>query len=183
MGKSCVAFCDHHTPLKLLEMGKDIFENAIVDTSILLLRNGEGDVTGKAVDMDRLPDKNFPPEEKYWGNLRLQGEKPWQALSGVEQGIMDKIETAGTPDMVAHFLVQLATMPNQQSGLVLSMGTVTLYKTAINKKYTDAGKSSPTNHPRGPGHPQRIGPTQRHGVPPSKSTEGVPYPGHAFPMC
>ncbi len=27
------------------------------------------------------------------------------------------------------------------------MGTVTLYKSAINKKYTDAGKSSPTNHP------------------------------------
>ena len=27
------------------------------------------------------------------------------------------------------------------------MGTVTLYKSAVNKKFLDAGKPSPTNHP------------------------------------
>lgn len=52
-----------------------------------------------------------------------------------------------SPEMVARFLVQLATRPSPQSGTVLSMGTVTLYKSAINKKYADAGKPSPTNHP------------------------------------
>ena len=90
-------FCDRHTPLKLLKMGKNIFESAIVDTNILLIRNGKTNETRKAVDMDRLPSKNFPPEEKHWGELRLQGEEPWMVLSAIEQGIMDKVKAAGTP--------------------------------------------------------------------------------------
>ena len=96
-GKLRCYFYEHHTPLKLLEMGKDIFENAIVDTSILLLLNGKSNAIGKAVDMDRLPNKNFPPEESLWGELCPQGEKPWMALSTIEQGIMDKMEAIGTP--------------------------------------------------------------------------------------
>ena len=96
-GKLRRYFSDHHTPLKLLEMGKDIFDNAIVDTSILFLRNGKSDITGRAVDMDRLSNKNFPPEDKHWGELRPRAEKPWMALSAIEQGIMDKIEAIGTP--------------------------------------------------------------------------------------
>ena len=87
---------EQHTPLRLLEIGKDVFENAIVDTSILIARGGKSDETGKAVDMDRLPDKAFPPDEKLWGQLRLQGERPWLTISATEQSVMDKMETAGT---------------------------------------------------------------------------------------
>ena len=90
-------FSEHHTPLRLLEMGKDIFENAIVDTSILMVRAGKSDENGMAVDMDRLPDRSFPPEQSMWGPLRPEGEKPWCALSAIERGIMDKMETIGTP--------------------------------------------------------------------------------------
>ena len=90
-------FSDRHTPLRLLEMGKDVFENAIVDTSVLILREGTSDETGKAVDMDRLPDKDFPPAESFWGALRPQGEKPWSVLSAVEWSVMDKMEDVGTP--------------------------------------------------------------------------------------
>ena len=88
---------ERHTPLRLLEMGKDVFENAIVDTNILLVRHCHNGATGKAVDMDRLSDKSFPPAESLWGELRLQGEKPWSALSAIEQSIMDKMEAVGTP--------------------------------------------------------------------------------------
>ena len=63
-------FSEQHTPLRLLEMGKDVFENAIVDTSVLTLREGTGYETGTAVDMDRLPDKDFPPAESLWRELR-----------------------------------------------------------------------------------------------------------------
>ena len=49
-------FSDNHTPLRLIELGKDIFESAIVDSSILITRHGKHNETGKAVDMDRLPD-------------------------------------------------------------------------------------------------------------------------------
>ena len=90
-------FSEQHTPLRLLEMGKDVFENAIVDTSVLILREGTSDKTGKAVDMDRLPDKDFPPAESLWGELRTEGEKPWSALSTVERSVMDKMEAVGTP--------------------------------------------------------------------------------------
>ena len=49
-------FSEQHTPLRLLEMGKDVFENAIVDTSVLILRGGSGNETGTAVDMDRYEE-------------------------------------------------------------------------------------------------------------------------------
>jgi hypothetical protein len=88
---------ERHTPLLLLEMGKDVFENAIVDTNILIVSNGKSNKIGKAVDMDRLSDKTFPPAESLWGELRMQGEKPWSALSSIEQSIMDKMEAVGTP--------------------------------------------------------------------------------------
>ena len=92
-------FAKGHTPLQLLEMGKDVFENAIVDTNILIVRQGQSQshTICKAVDMDRLSDKSFPPAESLWGELRLQDEKPWSALSAIEQSIMDKMESVGTP--------------------------------------------------------------------------------------
>ena len=90
-------FVEQHTPLQLLEIGKDVFENAIVDTNILIARSGKSDAICKAVDMDRLPDKAFPPEENLWGQLRPREERPWSALSAIEQSIMDKMEAIGTP--------------------------------------------------------------------------------------
>ena len=90
-------FSDNHTPLRLIELGKDIFESAIVDSNILIARHGKHDEIGKAVDMDRLPDKDFPPAENFWGTFRPQGEKPWSTLSTIEPSIMDKMEAAGTP--------------------------------------------------------------------------------------
>ena len=90
-------FSDNHTPLHLIELGKDIFESAIVDSSILIVRHGKHGETGKAVDVDRLPDKDFPPAENRWSVFRPKGEKPWSTLSGIEQSIMDKMEAVGTP--------------------------------------------------------------------------------------
>ena len=90
-------FSDNHTSLRLIELGKDIFESAIVDSSILITRHGKHAETGKAVDMDRLSDKDFPPAENRWSAFRPQGEKPWSTLSSIEQSIMDKMEATGTP--------------------------------------------------------------------------------------
>ncbi len=90
-------FAEQQTPLRLLEMGKDVFENTIVDTSILIARQGKSDTTGKAIDMDRLPDKSFPPAERLWGPFRPPSDRPWSALSAIEQPIMGKMAAAGTP--------------------------------------------------------------------------------------
>ena len=90
-------FAEKHTPLYLLELGKDVFESAIVDSCVLIARAGRHDTIARAVDLDRLPDKDFPPAAHLWGELHPNGERPWSALSAAERGIMDKMEAAGTP--------------------------------------------------------------------------------------
>ena len=106
-------FAEQHTPLRLLEMGKDVFKNTIVDTSVLLLREGNGNETCRAVDMDKLPTpKDFPPDESLWGQTRPDGEKPWSILSHAEQSVMDKMrakrnaaERLGYSDLSTEFLL------------------------------------------------------------------------------
>ena len=90
-------FAEKHTPLRLLELGKDVFETAIVDSGVMVARLGKSGETGRAVDLDRLADKTIPPAEHLWGELRVDGEKPWSVLSAVERSAMDKMETVGTP--------------------------------------------------------------------------------------
>ncbi len=88
---------ERHTPLRLLEMGKDVFENAIVDTSVLIVREGSSNATCDAVDMDKLDATDFPPDASLWGQTRPDGEKPWSILSHAEHSIMDKVKVKGTP--------------------------------------------------------------------------------------
>ena len=91
-------FSERHTPLRLLEMGKDIFENAIVDTSVLIVREGSGNATTcDSVDMDKLDATDFPPDASLWGQTRPDGEKPWSILSHAEHSVMDKMKARGTP--------------------------------------------------------------------------------------
>ncbi len=88
---------ERHSPLRLIEMGKDVFESAIVDSSVLILREGRGEIDAVAVDMDQLPEGVFPPEQSAWSPFRPKFGKPWMAMSRIEQGIMDKMESIGTP--------------------------------------------------------------------------------------
>ena len=91
-----------HTPLRLVEMGKDVFD-AIVDASVLLVREG-GDGRGKArvpaVDLDRFSDDGgFPPPEGAWSEseVRPDGAAPWSILSAIEWCVLDKMRAAGVP--------------------------------------------------------------------------------------
>lgn len=52
------------------------------------------------------------------------------------------------PEVVADFFVELASNPSPKSGKLLSLGTLTLYRSAINKRFQEAGRPSPTTHPR-----------------------------------
>ena len=88
---------EQHSPLRLLEMGKDVFEQAIVDASILIARQGPGDAPARGVDLDRLDDQSFPPEASLWHEFRPQGDRPWSLLTPTEQSVMDKMASAGTP--------------------------------------------------------------------------------------
>ena len=89
-----------HTPRLLLEVGKDVFDSAIVDTSILLVQQGRDEGQQHevpAVDVDSLPDKRFPPARSQFGSLYFGGQRPWVPLSPIERSIMGKMMQVGTP--------------------------------------------------------------------------------------
>ena len=90
-------FSEWHTPLRLLELGKDVFESAIVDSGVLVLRTGGAGEVFPGVDMDRLAVKEVPPQESLWGRVRPDGDAPWSILSPLEQSVMDKMHAEGTP--------------------------------------------------------------------------------------
>ncbi|MYE71136.1 MAG: class I SAM-dependent DNA methyltransferase [Dehalococcoidia bacterium] len=91
-------FAGRHTPLRWLDLGKDVFESAIVDSGVLLLRTGGGEVDAfPAVDMDRLPGIDFPPPEGDWGRIMPDGDGPWSTLSITEHSVMAKMRSRGVP--------------------------------------------------------------------------------------
>ncbi len=95
-GKLRQFFSEKHSPLRLIDMGKDAF-GAIVDTNILLVRKGNREQEFMAVDMDSVFEKQFPPAEQYWSGIQASGEMAWSILSPAEKEIKTKIEQIGTP--------------------------------------------------------------------------------------
>ena len=89
-------FSENHTPLSLLELGKDVFE-AIVDSSVLMLRSGGAAQSFQAVDMDRVESADFPPSQELWGQVNPDGDSPWSVLSRTEQSIIGKMREKGIP--------------------------------------------------------------------------------------
>lgn len=87
----------NHTPVALLELGKDVFESAIVDSSILVLRQGGNGKAFPAVDLEQVKTTDFPPSSHLWGNVLPDGDAPWGILSAIELGLMDKMRTKGIP--------------------------------------------------------------------------------------
>ena len=90
-------FAEKHTPLLLLELGKDVFASAIVDSGVLMLRTGGSAQAFPAADMDRVKTSEVPPAPELWGQVRLGGDTPWSILSATEQSVMDKMLAVGTP--------------------------------------------------------------------------------------
>ena len=90
-------FSENHSPMRLLDLGKDVFESAIVDSGVVILRTGGHNGAFPAVDMDRLASISFPPPEDIWGQIRPSSEAPWSILSPPEQSVMDKMQAIGTP--------------------------------------------------------------------------------------
>ena len=88
---------DNHTPTALLELGKDVFESAIVDSSILLLREGGTAKPFPAVDLDQVKTTDFPPPDQLWGSAAPDGDTPWSILSVGERCVLEKMRSKGTP--------------------------------------------------------------------------------------
>ena len=90
-------FADSHTPLYWLDLGKDVFDSAIVDSGVLVLRTGGTAKPFPSVDMDTNSETEFPPAQEHWGETRPDGDMPWSVLSMTEWSVMDKMRSKGTP--------------------------------------------------------------------------------------
>ena len=88
-------FVQNHTPLLLLELGKEVFESAIVDSSVLMLRTGGNAKPFRAVDMDQARSADIPPSDGLWGQVYPEGESAWSVMSLTEQNILDKMKSIG----------------------------------------------------------------------------------------
>ncbi len=80
-------------------------------------------------------------------NTRIAYDKGWRCFE--DYCVEKKINPfSAKPEQAADFIIELATYPSPKSGKTLSMRTVALYRSGINKKYVEAGKISPMNHPK-----------------------------------
>ena len=79
-------------------------------------------------------------------NTRIAYEKGWNCFKNYcTRNAITPL--SATPENVADFVIELATQRSPLSGKFLSMGTLSLYRSAVNHKFVSMGLPSPTNNP------------------------------------
>ncbi len=80
-------------------------------------------------------------------NTRIAYDKGWSCFQDycVEEGISP---LSATPDEVVDFFIDLGSRANTSNGKQLSINTLVLYRSAINRNYVEAQKPSPATHPK-----------------------------------
>lgn len=80
-------------------------------------------------------------------NSRIAYAKGWHCFElYCKRHCINPLEA--TSSVLVDFFIYLATEPRLRTGKLLSMSTVILYKSAINRKYTEYGLASPIRHPK-----------------------------------
>ena len=113
-------FAEKHTPLLLLELGKDVFESAIVDSGVMMLRSGGTGQSFRAVDMDRVKSAEIPPASTLWGQVKPDGDAPWSVMSLAEQSVMDKMWVKGSPLKEWDVSIHVGTITGFNEAFVIS---------------------------------------------------------------
>ena len=80
-------------------------------------------------------------------NTRTAYQKGWDRFVDYCDAEQIADPLSASPEQVAQFFVYLATHPGPRSGVIPSMGTVMLYRSAMSNRYAEAGRPSPANHP------------------------------------
>ena len=92
--RSLRVLVEKQNPLRLINLGADVFETVTVNTCILLVNRLPNENAPLVADL-RKATQEFPPSE--WVPLRLANGETWIILSDSEQRIKDKMEAVGTP--------------------------------------------------------------------------------------
>lgn len=90
-------FAKRHEPISWIDLGKDVFESATVDSGVLLLRVGGQARKFPAVDMDRVGIERFPPSKTHWSEIVPEKDLPWTILADAERSVFNKVRKHGTP--------------------------------------------------------------------------------------
>ena len=94
-------FAEKTNPLILIDLGANVFENATVDTNILLLSKSPNTFTTKCASFNRVGInslENLSDFVQQRGTMcSFDNNGSWVILSPIEQSIKSKIEAVGTP--------------------------------------------------------------------------------------
>ena len=116
-------FSEKQTPLLLLELGKDVFESAIVDSGVLMLRSGGVAQPFRAVDMDRVKSEEVPPPAELWGQVRPEGDTPWSITSLTEHGVLSKMRAIGSPLREWRISIQRGVITGYNKAFIVDTAT------------------------------------------------------------
>jgi hypothetical protein len=97
-GESLRNYFIKHNPYKLIDLGADVFENATVDTNIIVVTKEEN--KNQCLALDLTKEKNitdFKQFEDNWMNFINLTSENWTLLNNIELTIRLKAEKFGTP--------------------------------------------------------------------------------------
>lgn len=97
-GESLRKFFIKFNPLKLIDLGADVFENATVDTNIIIIKKESNKKICMALDLTKA--KNITDFEQFrhdWIIIDNLSKDTWTILSPIENNIKSKIEKIGIP--------------------------------------------------------------------------------------
>lgn len=80
-------------------------------------------------------------------NTRIAYDKSWTCFQDYCKDVGTEALDA-SPDDVADFFIIMGSRADMTSGKTLSFATLSLYRSAINRKFVEAHKPSPTTHPK-----------------------------------
>ena len=93
-GRGLREFIASQNPLWLVNLGAGVFDNATVNTCIMMVGHSENHDALQAANIGKST-RQFPPSE--WSSMRPPKGDTWAVMSNSEQDIKDKMEAVGTP--------------------------------------------------------------------------------------
>lgn len=91
-GERTRAYFSKYNPLKIIGLGPNMFENATVDTNILIIQKRENNQLLQAAQCN-----NIQFSEMFFSSLCVKDSDAWVLQSPIESNIRRKIETLGIP--------------------------------------------------------------------------------------
>ncbi len=112
-GKSLRELFIKNNPVILIDLGADVFENATVDTNIIIVKKEPNQNNCLALDLaEERKTYNFQIYEDKWSTLTDLTNESWIILSKSKQNIKQKIINVGTPlkdwDIQIHYGIKTA---------------------------------------------------------------------------